>query len=228
MKDLPELTPSQLKNNYDVLLSLIEENITGERKDKLLKLYDDLAETMIFAPASSVKHYHLAFTGGYCLHIKNVVDASILVTKSFKQMGGGIDFSKEELIFSALNHDLGKVGDGDYPVYEPQESEWHKEKIGRMFQFNEDIPHMGVTDRSLFLLQSRGIVVSQNEWIAIKCSDGLYDEGNKTYLSNPHKQQQLRSNLVNIIHWADHMACRMEYDLWRRGELIEKYGDKNS
>ena len=221
-KNLPELTSDQLKRNYEVLLAVIEENISSNRKDKLLKLYDNLSDKMIFAPASSYEHYHLAFTGGYCLHVKNVVDSSLLMTKNFKQLGGTIDFTKEELIFSALNHDLGKVGDLKNNLYEIQTSNWHRNK-GIMFKFTEDITHMGVTDRSLFLLQQAEITITQNEWIAIKCSDGLYDDGNKTYLKNFSSAQQLDTNLVNILHWADHMACRVEYDSWNRGKLIETY-----
>lgn len=223
MGKLPELSPSQLKNNYDVLLSIIDENIKGERKEKLKKLYDDLSENMIFAPASAVKHFHLPFVGGYCLHIKNVVDSALLTTKNFKQLGGTIDFTKEELVFTALNHDLGKVGDFEHPLYVPQSSQWHKENRGLMFEFVDDIVHMEVTDRALFLLQQADVKVTQKEWIAIKCSDGMYDGANEAYLHNYKQSRQPKSNLINIIHWADHMASRIEYDLWINDRLVETY-----
>lgn len=222
-RQLPELKPKQLKSNYEVLLALIEENVEGERKDKLLKLYDDLSDNMAFAPASATEHYHLAFTGGYCLHVKNVVDSSLLMTKNFKQLGGSIDFTKEELIFSALNHELGKVGDFDHPVYIPQTSDWHRKNRGQTFEFEDNITHMGVTDRSLYLLQKGDVKITQKEWIAIKCSDGMYDEANKTYLFNFRPTQQLDTSLVNIVHWADHMACKVEYDHWCNDRLVEVY-----
>jgi len=210
--------------NYQKLLHLIEENITGERKERLLKLYDDFAEQMIFAPASGKEYFHLAFVGGYSLHIKNVADSALLMAKNFKQMGGTIDFTREELIFSALNHDLGKVGDDEEPYYIPVESEWHIKNQKKRFEHNPNLTHMGVTDRSLYLLQKYGVAVTQNEWIAIKCSDGLYDEANAEYLKGFFESRQLRTNLINIIHWADHMACRVEYDLWKNDKLSEWCG----
>lgn len=226
--NLPELNPRQLKQNYEVLLAIIDENISKDRAEKLKKLYDDLSENMIFAPASTREFYHLAFTGGYCIHVKNVVDACLLVAKNFKQMGGTIDFTKEELVFSALNHDLGKCGDTNSGLYKPQTSDWHKRR-GVMFEPIEEITHMPITERSLFLLQQAGVPVTQKEWIAIRCSDGLYDKANENYLKNFAKHMQLDSNLTNIIHWGDHMACRVEEDLWRTGQLIDMYEtDKNS
>jgi hypothetical protein len=208
-----ELTPQQLKTNYDTIIAIIEENISSPRKEKLIKFYDELSEHMMLAPASSLEHFHLAFTGGYCMHIKNVVDASLLVAKAFKHMGGTINFTKEELVFTALNHDLGKVGDGKVPYYIPCQSDWHRKNQGKMFDVNPEITNMSVTDRSLYLLQKGGIDVSENEWIGIKCSDGMYDSSNEYYLRQFSKEKQQKNNLVNIIHWADHMASRVEWDM---------------
>lgn len=218
-----ELTPQQLKTNYDTIIAIVEENISSPRKEKLLKLYDELAEHMMLAPASSLKHFHLAFTGGYCIHIKNVVDASILVSKAFKHMGGTINFSKEELVFTALNHDLGKVGDGKVPYYIPCESDWHRKNQGKMFEVNPEITNMSVTDRSLYLLQQGGVDVTETEWIGIKCSDGMYDSSNEYYLRQFSKEKQQKNNLINIIHWADHMASRVEWDLGVNDKLSDIY-----
>ena len=35
-------------------------------------------------------------------------------------------FTQEELLFAAMHHDLGKLGDGTKPYYLPQDSEWHR------------------------------------------------------------------------------------------------------
>jgi predicted HD phosphohydrolase len=35
-------------------------------------------------------------------------------------------FTKEELVFSALNHDLGKMGDENHESYIPQTDKWRK------------------------------------------------------------------------------------------------------
>ena len=38
------LTPDQLQENFNKLIGYIEQHITGERKEKLLKLYNDHAD----------------------------------------------------------------------------------------------------------------------------------------------------------------------------------------
>lgn len=122
-------------------------------------------------------------------------------------------------MFSALNHDLGKVGDGINPYYIWNESEWHRKNLGKVFEFNEDVTNMSVTDRSLYLLQKGGVEVSQNEWIAIKTSDGMYDESNKQYLQTYQKGREVKNNLIYILHWADHMSSRVEWDMWKNDNL---------
>jgi hypothetical protein len=216
-----ELSPKQLKANYDSIIALIEENIESPRKEQLLKLYDQLSEHMILAPASGNENYHLAFVGGYCIHVRNVVNASLLMAKIYKQLGGVIDFTKDELVFCALNHDLGKVGDGRQPYYIWNDSEWHRKNQGKMFSYNQNLTNMSITDRSLYLLQSAGITISENEWLAIKCSDGMYDESNKAYLKTYESGKEVKNNLVHIIHWSDHMSSRMEWDARRNDKLSD-------
>lgn len=211
-----ELSAEEISRNYEKILDIVKSEISDGRKEKLLKLYEDFSEVIMLCPASAKRHFHSAYPGGYVAHVLNVVNASLLVSKTFKQLGGSIDFTKEELVFSALNHDLGKIGDSpDSPYYIPNDSDWHIKNQGLIYKYSSDIQHMRITDRSLFLLQEYGIPVTKNEWLAIKCSDGLYDESNKTYLHEYGENKHLRTNLVNIIHWADHMSARVEWDNWR-------------
>lgn len=208
MTKIVSLTPKQLQQNYDILLQIIEENIQSERKKKLLKLYHDLSEFMIVSPASSNEDHNLAFTGGYCIHVRNVVDASLLLAKNFKQLGGSIDFTKEELVFSALNHELGRVGNKDIPYYTLCESEWHIKNEKKRFNINPKLENMSIIDRTLFLLQFAHIGISENEWIAIK---------------NHNKANQTKSNLANIINYSVNISRNVEYDMWLNDSLSEKY-----
>jgi hypothetical protein len=203
----------QLLDNYNSIIEIVEQNIEEPRKEQLIALYQSMQETMMFAPASGRTHFHLAVPGGYCVHIKNVVNASILLTKNFKQLGGNVDFTKEQLIFAALNHDLGKLGDGTNPYYIENTSEWHKKNQGKVYNINPILDNMTVTDRALFLLQSNNIKVDTTEWLGIKCSDGMHDESNKFYLHNYDESKQMRTNLPLIIHWADNMSCMAERNM---------------
>ena len=180
------------------------------RLDKLNEMYETFGEQLITAPASGRVHYHNAFPGGYLDHVVRVADASMKMATIYKSMGGVIDFTKQEMIFSALHHDLGKLGNEQGAYYLDQDSDWHR-KRGEMYKYNENIQYMPVTDRALYILQKFDISVTEKEWIAIKLSDGMYDDGNKAYLKN-HGVYPMKTNLPYIIHWADHMACTVERD----------------
>jgi hypothetical protein len=127
----------------------------------------------------------------------------------------GVDtttYTKEELVFSALNHDLGKMGDEENESYIPQDDKWRKEKLGEDYKFNDRIPFASVPDRGLFLLQSHGIQYTFNEMLTIQTHDGLYDEANKKYLMTYMPEQKPRTSLPYIVHQADLMAARIEFE----------------
>ena len=175
----------------------------------------------LVAPASGKIHYHNAYTGGYIDHVMNVCRSCQGMKLLFTKMGGKVDFTEEELMFSALNHDLGKLGDltGDY--YLPEESEWHMKNQGSMFKINPDIQNMTVPDRAIYLLQHFGIQITQKEYLGIKLSDGMYDEASAHYLKSYRLGGELKTLLPKILHWADHMATTVEYcDFLESKEII--------
>jgi hypothetical protein len=129
------------------------------------------------------------------------------------------------LVFSALNHDLGKMGSEEEESYIPQTDQWRKDKLGEDYTFNTKIPFASVPDRGLFLLQSHGIQYSFNEMITIQTHDGLYDEANKKYLMPYMPEQKPRTALPFIVHQGDLMAARIE---WEREWLPRLKEDKKS
>ena len=209
-------TAELLQENYDQLLGYIDKYITGTRKDQLKQLYVDHAERIMLMPASSVDHHHNAFPGGYVDHINRVIECALQLKALWANMGAYINYTDEELVFAAMNHDLGKIGTEEAEQYIPNDSEWHRKNLGKLYKYNASNPFMPVPDRSLFLLQQRGIQVSFNEYVAIKTHDGLYDESNRPYFISSTKESKLRTNLPIILHHADHMASRIEFEMWDR------------
>ena len=178
---------------------------SDSRADALNVMYTKLHDQLTTAPASSRTYFHNCFPGGYIDHIVRVTELSLKLAATFKSGGANITFTKEELIFSALHHDLGKLGDGTDPYYLDQDSDWHR-KRGELYKINENIQYFKVPERGLLLLQQHGITVTEQEWLSIKLSDGLYCEGNSSYLKN----NGMKTDLPYIIHWADNMATRIE------------------
>lgn len=209
-----ELAAEQLVENYNKFLEYIDLHITGDRQSQLRQLYLDHQERIMLMPASSKEHHHNAFPGGYVLHVMNVIEAGFKITDAWKAMGANIDFTMEEFVFAAINHDLGKIGDEDNEMYIPQDSDWHRKNQGALYKMNPLPAFMLIPDRSLFLLQQRGIKVTLNEWFGIKLHDGLYDESNRPYYIAFDKNARLRTNLPYILHQADSLAAKLEYEQW--------------
>ena len=214
------LSAEQIQANLERFYAIIEKYISEPRTTKLLALYQSQEENLALAPASSRSSYHNAFPGGYVDHVNRVVEAAIKVTTLWSEMGATINFSMEELVFSAINHDLGKLGHSGKPAYIPNDSEWHVKNQGAIYKPNVELPFIPIQDSSLFILQSEGIELTFNEWTAIKTHDGLYDDGNKAYLISSQNESKLRTSLPLILHQADILAARVE---WEK-EWIDKVG----
>ena len=213
---MKNLTEQQLLDNYQKLLDVVEEHFDGERKEKILKMYDFFKERIIVAPASGKPNYHYCFVGGYVEHVLHIVQTAKELMGVYERVGGVIDFTLEELVFSALHHDLGKVGDMDHDYYVPQESEWHRKNRGEIFTHNGNLSYMTVTDRAIFILNHFGVKMSQWEYIGLRLTDGMYEEANKSYYMSYNPDWGLKSNIAYILHQADMMATHIEFDQWQR------------
>ena len=65
----------------------------------------------------------------------------------------------------------------------------------------------------LFLLQQHDIKYTFNEMIAIQTHDGLYDPANEKYLKSFMPETKPRTSLPFILHQADMMAARIEFEI---------------
>jgi hypothetical protein len=207
------LTAEQIQNNWNVFLGIIEEHISSPRKEKLLEFYDQYAERVMLMPAAHKKEYHNAFPGGYVEHVIRVVRCALKQHQLWADEDADISgYTIEELVFAAINHDLGKMGDDQYESYIPQTDQWRKDKLGEDYMFNTKLAFASVPDRGLFMLQSHGIQYTFNEMLAIQTHDGLYDEANKKYLMAYMPEQKPRTCLPFVLHFADMMAARIEFE----------------
>jgi len=219
---MKELTPEQIQHNWGNLRQLIDAEFTGERLEKLNEMYDYFEERMMFAPASGKEHYHNAHAGGYVEHVIHVTTSAIQIKQLWEKNGATINFTDEELVMAALHHDLGKIGDLAEDYYTPNDSDWHRKNQGLVYKHNGNLQYMTVTDRALFLLQHFGITISENEYIGLMLTDGLYEESNKSYYIGYSPDRALKTNIAYILHQADMMATHIEFDQWKRGDHLKK------
>lgn len=210
------LEAEKIKSNWEEYRSRV--NMFTSRKDALNKMYDELEERMVFMPASSMEHFHNAFAGGYVDHVLRVMDCVDSLHFTWTAMGADMSgYTKEEMMFAAMHHDLGKAGfpgEGN-EVYQTETSDWHRKNQGKLYKTNPAIPFAMVPDLSIWLLQEYDVKMSWTEYQAIKIHDGMYDDANKPYFVSRSPQSKLKTNLPIILHHADHMASTIEFERWR-------------
>ena len=218
------LTSDKIQKNWEDLIGCIKqtfkEDYPDNRREKLLKMYHDLESRMMFAPASGRNYYHNCFPGGYVDHILRVTNFSQLQYDLWKSNGADVDnYTREELLFVAMHHDLGKVGDLENDYYVPNDSEWHRKNQGKIYNHNPNLHYMTVSDRSIWLLNQFDIKISEVELLGIRLADGLYDKANEPYLVTYLEENQLSWNLPHIVHQADMMASRIENESNKKNKL---------
>ena len=194
-----ELTPEQIAENFEKYRGFMEK--LGDRSEAALTLVDHLGERLALCPASSRKDYHHAIPGGLVDHSLRVLSNALKLTKAFNW-----DLPKDSLIIGCLLHDIGKIGDHEKDYYLPQDSDWHREKIGEMYKHNKELQYMTVPDRGVWLCQHFGLRLSQPEFMAILLNDGQYAEENA-----PYKMKE--PLLVDVVHIADFISTKQEKNL---------------
>src|SRR6056300_1211914 len=208
-------TAEELVENYEKFRKLINQTFTGERLESLNKMYDHFEERMIYTPASSVEHYHNAFPGGYIDHVLRVTRNALKVYDLYEELGMGMgDYDRENLIFTALHNDLGKLGTPEMDYYIKNDSEWHVKNQGKIYKTNPKIHWMNLNDRTMYNLQYFGVKYTEEEMIGMRLTDGLYDENNKEYYIKYNNDDRLATSIPFIMHTADQMAAIYENKRW--------------
>jgi hypothetical protein len=221
------LDENQIQDNYNKFRKLINQTFTGERLESLNKMYDILEDRIVLTPASSMEHFHNAFAGGYIDHVLRVTRNAVKLYELYKEVGIGFgEFTRETVIFTALHHDLGKVGNETNSWYIPNDSQWHIENQGKIYKSNDDMNFMNINGRTFYMLNHYGIKVEEIEWLGIQLTDGIYDEANKEYYMSYTPGKALKTSFPYLMHQADVMATRYEYERWLRSKK-PKLSNKN-
>tara|TARA_R100000008_G_C3586229_1_gene172550 strand:+ start:3122 stop:3844 length:723 start_codon:yes stop_codon:yes gene_type:complete len=215
MKKIKTVPVNKIVDQYQELRTLVEKY--SEDKEQLQavnKMLDDFEHQITGAPASGRLNYHNCFVGGFIDHVLRVQETAFKVKQLLLTMDINVSCSDSEIFFAAIFHDWGKLGTLEDPYYVKQDSSWHQEKLGEYWKHNTDMDYMSVTDRALYTLQAYGIKVSNEVWKAIKLSDGMFEDGNASYLKRPSESDNI---LYYIIHWADWMSTVVEKQHYVQG-----------
>lgn len=139
-------------------------------------LMDFLGESFIKAPASTMKDLHNAFEGGLIDHLLNVTKYAVIFNNALPE-DERVD--QKTLIKVCLLHQIGKAH-----MYKPCESEWHRTNQGKMYEFNDELISMRVSERSVYYAMSHGVKLTEEEYSAIIMSDKIDDKMAEYHNSN--------------------------------------------
>ena len=160
------------------------------------KMIDELGERIVMCPASPKKDQPGCFPGGLVQHSLDVA----LTMRSLNDTLG-YNLSTAALLKVGLLHDLGKIGSREKSYFIDQDSDWHRDKLGQLYKFNDDLNKMSVSHRTLCLLQSFGAELTTDEWIAIQLSQGSHFEENRFYVGHePTLALVLQQSKASTIH----------------------------
>ena len=152
--------------------------------DAVSKLADQLGERMVLSPRGLT-----AVDGGVP---GGLLSFSLEVASISKKMAGHFTNTRS-LVRVALFHELGKLGDLNNEMYIPQESDWHREKLGQNCKYNDDCKKMTVSHRSIWLLHNFGFKLSEDEYLSILTSQGMHLEENRFYGRSSHENELITS-----------------------------------
>jgi hypothetical protein len=176
--------------------------LAGSRKDEIQRLEHFLRNETSWLTSPASTRFHLASAGGLIEHSLNVANTLLRLRESLAP-----ELPVESCVIVGLYHDVGKVGMPGKPYYLPNPSEWHVMNRGTVYIVNQDLVHMDIATRSLFLV-SRYITLTEDEAQAIRYHDGQYIDENK---SVAHRETKLTRLLQYSDNWSGGVLESRQY-----------------
>ena len=183
-----EATKITETTDYDDLLELVVE------RGEAVRLFDAFLRhetAWLSSPAST--RFHLCEPGGLIAHSVNVARTLLKLRENLAP-----DLSPESCVLVALYHDLGKIGMPGQPYYVQQPLRYPRDGRDWRYGVNQDLVHMDVPTRSLFLLASH-IWLTDQEAQAVRYHDGQYIDENQ---SVAHRECRLTRLLQYADNWS--------------------------
>ena len=115
--------------------------------------------------------------------------------KTYLARAGEDAIDRKSVARVCLVHELGKLGSAAEELFVVQESQWHKDKLGQNFKYNDKCSKMSTSHRTLCLLQEYGIRLEPDEWIAVLTSQGMQYPENAFYGNS-------LPTIAKVLHFA--------------------------
>ena len=184
-------------SNFETFQKILTK--VGIRAESISNFLDRHGERIANCPSHNLTKRNTSAPGGLVEHSLNTFKIARKLVEAT-----GVEVNPESLAIVCLLHEIGKIGDEDKDYFVAQDSSWHRER-GQVYTYNPDLPKMTHPHRTLYMLQSNGINLSMDEWIAILTQHGTASEENRFYAG-------CENNLAVILQSAIRMAVMKEED----------------
>lgn len=141
------------------------------------ELMEFLGVDFVKAPATTKTSSYNAFEGGLIDHILKVAKYAIVINESLPE---GVQVKKDSLLKVCLLHQIGKA-----KLFVANSSQWHKDNLGQMYNFNEALVAMKVGERSVYYATQHGVSFTESEYQAILNYDKEYTDKQAMWHSEP-------------------------------------------
>ena len=180
-----------IKSNWQTFESLCTKQLTSSGIGDLLEA---LGERICTCPASTKKDQYGSYAGGM---VEHALETTVMMRTLNKSLDMKIPVSS--ILKVGLLHDLGKIGDLEKEYFVEQNSDWHREKLGQLYKFNEDLDKMSISHRTLYLLQHFNIGLTCDEWLAIQLAQGSHFEENRFYVGHEPSLALLLQHAKSLV-----------------------------
>mgnify|MGYP001345528829 CR=1 FL=1 len=183
----------QLWNKYtNIIEKLEDENINN--------LIEDQGQRIIEASYSLKEKEPFCGIGG-------VVEFMLELASTAKKLDTalGYEVSSISILKCCLLSEIGRIGTFNDDRLVENKSEWHKEKLGLLYDWNEACCRYDVYDMTLWYCQKYNISLTWDEWQAIYLLKGRFTEESKFY--NTHK-----SRLGTLLSLSKEVVIKNEID----------------
>ncbi len=169
------LNKEQIEKNKQKLLD------TSDKYDVLTpELLKFLGDDFFVSPASTTLDMYGAYPGGLLEHIfiasKYAVKVNSILPETLQQ-------PLDSILKCTILSQIGKTF-----LFKPNESEWHRNKLGKMYEFNDELVSMRVGERSAYYCSTYGVSLTEEEYQTIVNSDKGDDDLQSKYHSTPLAQ----------------------------------------
>ena len=152
------------KKYFDTTIKL------GIMNDELMSF---LGEDFIKAPSSNMGNQYNCFEGGLVDYLLNVTKYAVLINNSLPLEE---QVNQNSLIRVCLVHQIGKA-----KLYIENTSSNYSD--GKLYNYNQKLVSMRISERSIFYLTSYGIKLTEEEYIIILNFDKVDDKMSEFYNS---------------------------------------------